>query len=96
MGVVHVGDSTSVGLDTAYWKPKGYAAGSVPKNSDMAAGDKFVLATPHTPWLKKYGLKKAITGIDGGDMNPFHVSGANGHQVDVHRILLGTGFMPNG
>ena len=77
-------DPNSIAHDTSYWQPKGYAAGRVPTNAEMAPGDKFILMTPHTPWLKKYGLKKAITAIDGGAMTPFHVSGANGHQVDVN------------
>lgn len=62
-----------------------YGSTTVPSNTVLTPDKKFMVVTPHTPWLKKYGLKKAITAIDGHGINPFHISGAHNTYVNTAR-----------
>jgi len=78
-------DANSKTHDTTYW-----GATRVPTNADLPIDKKFLIQTNETPWLAKYGLKKAITGIDGGGINPFHIIGAHNHYVnfDSRRTVM--------
>ena len=69
-------------LDNAYWN---VTNGTNPKNADLTADKKFIVANRETPWLDKYGLAKAITSIDGGGINPFHITAAHNHYVDFNK-----------
>jgi len=62
-----------------------YGQDTVPKNAAMGSDKKFIVSTPHTPWFKKYGFRKAITAIDGHGINPFHISGAHNSYVDTNK-----------
>ncbi len=73
-------DPTSQSLDNSFW-----GSNRIPSNTTLGSDKKFIVVSPHTPWVAKYGLKKAITSIDGGDMTPFHVNGANNHLVNVNK-----------
>lgn len=75
-GVTSV-SAASVAADQAFYKQ-----GSVPSNTAMGPDKKFIVTTPHTPWIEKYGLKKAITAIDGAGINPFHIEGAHNTYVN--------------
>jgi hypothetical protein len=60
-----------------------YKQDSVPSNTAMGPDKKFIVTTPHTPWIEKYGLKKAITSIDGHGINPFHIEGSHNTYVNT-------------
>lgn len=79
-GGVRSFDSQSRALDTAFYKQD-----SVPSNTAMGSDKKFMVVTPHTPWIEKYGLKKAITAIDGAGINPFHIEGAHSSYVNYDK-----------
>ena len=76
-GGVRSVDSTSRAADLAFYKQD-----SVPSNTAMGPDKKFIVTTQHTPWIEKYGLKKAITAIDGHGINPFHIEGAHSTYVN--------------
>lgn len=72
-------DARSNGLDKTAW---GTANGAIPSN---VGGDKtknFLVVNRETPWVEKYGPNKAITGMFGGTINPFHINGA--HNRFIH------------
>jgi hypothetical protein len=71
-------DSGSQALDQQFW-----GSTRVPSNTVLTSDKKFIVTGTHTPWIAKYGLKKAVTMMDGGPMTPFHVNGANNHLVNV-------------
>jgi len=81
-GGVRSMDSTSRAADQKF-----YGQDSVPSNTTMGPDKKFVVVTPHTPWIDKYGLKKAITAIDGAGINPFHIEGAHSSYVNTAKSL---------
>jgi hypothetical protein len=81
-GGVRSVDSTSRAADLAFYKQD-----SVPSNTAMGPDKKFIVTTPHTPWIEKYGLKKAITAIDGAGINPFHIEGAHSSYVNFDKSL---------
>jgi hypothetical protein len=69
-------DPTSQSLDQAVW-----GSTRVPTNAAMDPKKKFFVAARETPWLK-WGPKKWVTQIDGGGVNPFHVTGAHNHYIN--------------
>lgn len=71
-------DTTSQANDKAEW-----GATTVPSNTNLTPDKKFVIASRETPWIHKYGIKKAITSIDGGGINTFHVNGAHNHFINL-------------
>lgn len=79
-GGVRSADSSSRDADTKFYKQD-----SVPSNTTMGPDKKFIVTTPHTPWIEKYGLKKAITAIDGAGINPFHIEGAHSSYVNFDK-----------
>lgn len=77
-GGVRSVDASSRASDLAFYKQD-----SVPSNTAMGPDKKFIVTTPHTPWIEKYGLKKAITAIDGHGINPFHIEGAHSTYINT-------------
>jgi hypothetical protein len=58
-----------------------FGAAKVPSNVGIDKAQNFLVAARETPWLK-YGPKKYITAIDGGGINPFHVTGSHNHYIN--------------
>ena len=71
-------NTTSQNADMAFYKST-----TVPSNTAMTSDKKFMVVTPHTPWYDKYGMKKAITAIDGSGINPFHIEGAHNSYINT-------------
>ncbi|MCS6913077.1 MAG: hypothetical protein RMK29_09640 [Myxococcales bacterium] len=76
-------DATSRALDV-----QAHGRETIPSNVGIDKGQNFLVVTRETPWLK-YGPKKWITAIDGGGINPFHVTGSHNHYIngDAESIL---------
>jgi hypothetical protein len=73
-------DTTSRNLDTQY-----FGSDTVPSNTTLSKDKKFLVASRETPWLDKYGLSKAITAIDGGIINVFHIVSAHNHYISFSK-----------
>lgn len=71
-------DATSRSLDLADW-----GSTTVPSNTVLGSQQKWLIRGRETPWLAKYGVQKAITSLEGGLIDPYHVSGANNAYVNV-------------
>lgn len=62
--------------DQGYW-----GTSAIPSNVGGDPGQNWLVMARETPWLAKYGLRKAITGIEGGLIDPFPSATANNASV---------------